>query len=111
MTVLGRKVVNVEPLRPTDNVGRRIDDWIVTLSNGLQIPVEVKSSTTVRYFDSAFDQISNELRRRRYVLFVGFFVSKLRHEMAVVLVKRGDGISTFRAKLKKLAIRGESPVG
>jgi hypothetical protein len=98
MTVLGRRVARVEPLRPTGIVGRRIDDWIVTLSNGLRIPTEVKSSTRAGYFESAVGQISNELRNTNYALFVGFLVSKRIHRIIVNLMKKAKGSEHFVLK-------------
>lgn len=107
MTVWGHKVLDVIPLRPSKKQGRRIDDWVIKLSNSLRIPVEVKGSNRIPYFETAFEQIDNELKERRYALFVGFLSSKRTRRAIVTIVKRGEGLPAFRAKLKELVKKGD----
>jgi hypothetical protein len=102
--ISGYKVIRVTvPPKLPRNKGRRIDDWMVTLSNGRRVPVEVKSSTRSKYFESAFCQAKNTLNNcpsYPYALFVGFHVSIQR--VLVVLVTRTDSLSTFRARVKRM---------
>ena len=78
LTILGNRVVTVKALPPSKKAGKRIDDWIVTLSNEMKIPVEVKSSTGTSYFRSAFKQIKNAFAEYHNALFIGFFTVNTR---------------------------------
>jgi len=80
--------------------GRRIDDWLVTLSDGSRIPVEVKCSLRRAYFHKAYPQVANALRERTQALFVGILYSSAR--IVVVTCDREDDAKTFQQSLRKL---------
>lgn len=105
LKVLGQEVKYVKPLKLPKNSGKRIDDWIITLSNDLQIPVEVKSSMGSRYFNLAFDQIKNALAVYKYAVFIGFSFLPNRassQKTIVLLVNKTDNLETFSEKVKEL---------
>lgn len=109
MAVLGYKVRDVKLLMPSQKSGRRVDDWEIILSNESKIPVEVKSSRNVNYFNSAFDQIKNTLSQYPdypYALFIGFLLSNtqasITRKVIVIIVNKADSLNTFRAKIEKM---------
>ena len=80
--------------------GRRIDDWLVTLSDGSRIPVEVKCSFQRAYFHEAYPQIANALREWPQALFVGILYSSAR--ILVLTCNKGEKVETFKQALREL---------
>lgn len=101
--VAGSKVKSIEELRPRKRKGKRVDDWLITTTNGEKIPAEVKVSRNLGYFDSAFKQIKNEKDGRG--VFVGFYLSrpgkKPQHAL-VILIESGDRLGDFRRGIREM---------
>lgn len=104
--VLRRRVKYVKPLKPANKTGRRVDDWIITLSGGEKIPVEVKGSATPAYFGRAFSQIKNMPSHYRYALFVGFLPLNVpvggSGTVVVILVSKDDTMRSFRGRINRI---------
>jgi len=106
LTVEGRRVERVERFPRQQRTGKRVDDWLIATSGGEtgKIPVEVKASTNLRYFDSAFRQIHN--MEGKSGVFIGFWLgrSKIkRKKILVLLVKSNDSLGSFRNVVRGLA--------
>lgn len=82
MHIGGVRVQSLADLSPATHAkGRRIDDWLITLTDGSKMPVEVKSSARCGYFRNAYAQITNALATCPRAIFVGIL-----HPMHRILV-------------------------
>jgi hypothetical protein len=98
LIVLGKKIKEVKQLNVKSDIkGKRVDDWILTLSNDSKIPVEVKSSTRKYYFYKAYQQIKNAIAGYNYAIFIGILYSS--KQIIIFLVSKEDDYNKFKTTI------------